>query len=143
MIPAFNDSGHLPVGGHRCTWEEFYERFRFNERRVFLCETLQGVLELARRCGFLRVIIGGSFPTATTAPGDIDLTWIAARDVTKDTVRPECVKLMDSMAAEREYQWSMNYLPLGDDRESIQRWASQLGFCSKTQKERGTLVIDL
>jgi hypothetical protein len=143
MIPALNESGHLPVGGHYCTWEEFYERFRFNERRVCLCDKLQEVLDLARRCGFIRVIVGGSFPTDTDSPRDMDLSWITAVDVTKESVKPECVKLMDSMVAEEEYQWSMIYLPLNHDEEWIQHWAVQLGFCSKTFKDRGTLVIDL
>jgi len=143
MIPAFNDSGHLPVGGHYCTWEEFYERFRFNDRRVSLCDKLQGILGLARRCGFLRVIIGGSFPSTAPAPRDIDLSWIVDDDVTKETVRPECVALMDSMAAEGKYQWSMMCLPLDNDDARIQLWATRLGFCFKTKKERGTLVIDL
>jgi hypothetical protein len=143
MIPALNESGHLPVGGHYCTWDEFYGRFRFNERRVSLCEKLQGVLDLARRCGFVRVIIGGSFPTAKEAPRDMDLSWVTAANVTKETVKPECVKLMDSMVAEEEYQWSMQYLPLDRDEVKIQYWANQLGFCVKTFRDRGTLVIDL
>ncbi len=143
MIPALNDFGHLPVGGHPCTWEEFYERFRFNERRVSLCEKLQGILALAKRCGFLRVMIGGSFPTAADAPRDMDLTWITAANVTKETVRPECVKLMDDAAAKAEYGWNMLYLPLNHDDAKIQYWARELGFCVKTLKDRGTLVIDL
>lgn len=143
MIPAFNEFGHLPVGGHCCTWEDFYARFRFGERRDSLCEKLQGIIDLARRCGFLRVIIGGSFPTAIQAPRDIDLTWITSAGVTKETVNPECVKLMDSMAAERAYQWSMLFMPLDNDHELIQDWAKSLGHCVKTHKDRGTLVIDL
>ena len=143
MIPALNDFGHLPVGGHYCTWEEFYERFRFNDCRTLLCAKLQGVLDLARRCGFIRVIIGGSFPTAAVAPRDIDISWITAADVTKETVKPECVKLMDNMASQEEYQWDMNYLPLDHDKERIDRWAKDLGFCFKTHRDRGTLIIDL
>jgi hypothetical protein len=143
MVPAFNDSGHLPVGGHHCTWDEFYARFRFSERRTALCEKLRGIVELARRCGFLKVIIGGSFPTAVQAPRDIDLTWITAQDVTRETVKPECVTLMDTMAAEEKYEWSMMCFPLGDDEAKIQYWAKELGLCFKTKKDRGTLVIDL
>lgn len=143
MIPAFNESGHLPVGGHYCTWQEFYERFRFNERREVLCTKLERVLAVARRCGFIRVMIGGSFPTAVDMPRDIDLSWITEPDVTKDTVSPECVKLMDDAIAKSEYGWNMLYLPLDRDEDRIQRWARELGFCFKSHKDRGMLVLDL
>jgi hypothetical protein len=143
MIPAFNNFGHLPVGGHYCTWEEFYERFRVNDCRISLCEKLQEILVLARHCGFLRVMIGGSFPTATVAPRDMDLTWITDFNVEKKTVKPECVKLMDAVAAREEYDWDMMYLPIDHDNEQVQDWARNLGFCTKTLRDRGTLVIDL
>jgi hypothetical protein len=143
MIPAFNDFGHLPVGGHHCTWDEFHARFRFSERRTALCEKLRGIVDLARRCGFLKVMIGGSFPTAIPAPRDLDLTWIVSQNVTRETVRPECVTLLDTMAAEEEHKCSMMYVAVGDDEAKIQDWAKNLGFCAKTKRDRGTVVIDL
>jgi Family of unknown function (DUF6932) len=143
MIPELNESGHLPVGGHACTWEEFYLRFRCSERRQELCLALEPIIALARHCGFLRVMIGGSFPTSAASPRDIDLTWIAAENVSKDTVKPECVKLMDDKMAKDEYGWNMLFLPIDHDESKIQHWARQLGFCCKTNKDRGMLVIDL
>lgn len=143
MIPSFNDVGHLPVGGHYCTWAEFYDRFRCNERRAALCEALEPIVQLARDCGFLRVMVGGSFPTAAAHPSDLDLTWITADDVSKETVRPECVKLMEDTAAKAAFGWNMLYLPINHHDEDIQHWARELGFCLKTRRNRGMVVIDL
>jgi hypothetical protein len=88
MIPAFNEYGHLPVGGHACTWQEFNERFRHNDRRRALCAKLEEIVRMARGCGFLKVLIGGSFPTAEEAPGDMDLAWVTDFNVTKGYCRP-------------------------------------------------------
>jgi hypothetical protein len=143
MIPAFDDFGHLPVGGHECTWAEFYERFRSNDWRNLLCVKLEGIVPIAQGCGFLKVLIGGSFPTAVDRPGDMDLAWVTDFDVTKETVDPECVKLMDDNMADEEFGWSMLYLPIDHDLQRIEHWATQLGFCSKTRRNRGMLVIDL
>lgn len=143
MIPDFNEHGFLPVGGHNCTWEEFYEKFRINEDRRVLCATLEEVVATARRCGFLKVLIGGSFPTSKERPHDIDLVWVTDVDVTKDTVKPECVHLMEDRLADERYGWSMQYVPVDHDQERIQYWAAQFGWCSQTQRPRGMLVLDL
>jgi hypothetical protein len=143
MIPDFDQFGNLPSGGHECTWEEFHGRFRFAGRREVLCRALEPIVQLARNCGFLRVMIGGSFPTSKSEPGDIDVTWITDPDVSKDTVRPECVKLMEDHTAKGEFGFNMFFLPIDNDRAQIQKWALLFGFCAKTKKDRGMLVIEL
>lgn len=143
MIPEFDDFGHLPVGGHECSWGEFYERFRINENREELCKKLAEVVALAKNCGFLKVLIGGSFPTAKDNPKDMDLAWITDFDVTKDAVKPECIQLMEDRATAGNFGWSMQYLPIDHDLERIQQWAKAFGYCEKTHRDRGMLVIDL
>jgi hypothetical protein len=143
MIPNFDKHGHLPIGGHWCHWEEFYGRFRTNKRRGELCDTLEKVLAIARGCGFVAVLVGGSFVTAKENPRDMDLTWITEPGVTKDSVRPECRKLMDETGSEPEYGWSMLYLAINHNEVDIQDWARKLGFCYKTLRDRGTLLLDL
>lgn len=142
-IPRFDEYGHLPVGGYRCSLGEMYERFRTNDHRKSLCDKFEKILAQARNCGFIGVIVGGSFPTAKDNPRDMDLTWITEPDVTIETVRPECRNLMDAMAAEDEYGWSMLYLAIDRDAERIQYWTKELGWCVHTQKDRGTLILDL
>jgi len=104
---------------------------------------LQEIVNIARGCGFLKVLVGGSFPTAVDNPRDIDVTWVTDLNVTKETVKPECIQLMDDALAKEAYGWNMLYLPIDHDLRSIQDWAQQLGFCTKTRKDRGMLVIDL
>lgn len=66
MLPEFNQCGDLPIGGHSCTREELIARFVANDRRTWLWERFQPYLALARRCGFIRALIGGSFVTASS-----------------------------------------------------------------------------
>jgi len=143
MIPEFNEFGELPRGGHACTWEEFYEKFRINECRENLCLTLEEVLEIARGCGFLKVLVGGSFATTEEKPRDMDLVWITDFDVTKDSVKPECVHLMEDRLADQRYGWSMQYLPIDHDPEKIQYWSFGFWFCAKNKRDRGMLVLEL
>jgi hypothetical protein len=143
MIPNPNDFGNLPLGGHYCTWEEFNARFRTNPRRNQLCIQFEEIAAVARRCGFIKVMIGGSFPTSKSAPSDMDLAWITEPDVTKDTVKPDCLNLMEDSAAKRYYGWNMQYLPVDSDEEKIQYWARQFGYCFKTKRDRGMVILDL
>ncbi len=143
MIPGFDAFGHLPVGGHACTLEEIFERFRVNEHRTGLCQKFEHILEIARNCGFVAVLIGGSFPTSKDRPRDMDLMWITEPDVDKEKVKPECRRLMEDTAAKEEYGWNMQYLAIDHDEDKIQYWARQYGFCSYTNRERGMLFMDL
>jgi hypothetical protein len=143
MIPDFDEFGNLPIGGHHCTWEEFLEKFNFTEHRGELCIKLKEILALAKRCGFLKVLIGGSFPTSKPDPSDMDLSWVTDVEVTKETVNPECVSLMEDTVAKTRYGWNMQYLALDHDLARIQFWARNFGYCFKTKRDRGTVVIDL
>jgi hypothetical protein len=143
MIPALDAFGQLPVGGHACTIKELYARFRVNEHRAALCDKFEHLVQLAKQCGFVAVLIGGSFPTQKDQPRDMDLIWITEPEVSKATVRPQCQKLMEDTAAKEEYGWNMQYLAINHDDVKIQYWARQFGFCSLTRRERGMLFIDI
>lgn len=45
--------------------------------------------------------------------------------------------------AKDEFGWSMLYLAIDHDPQRIDYWSTQLGFCAKTRRNRGMLVIDL
>lgn len=143
MIPEFNEVGDLPVGGHWCNWNEIQERLARNEHRETLLRQFETLAELARRCGFLAVLIGGSFPTAKEEPQDMDLTWIAAENVTKESVRPECVKLMVNTRDAAVYHWDMLFLAIGLGEERIKQWSGDLGWDAKNKRERGVLLMEL
>lgn len=140
MIPDFADELNLPPGGHECTWEEVVNRFGRGAYRQRLCQSLREIVQIAKRCGFLKVIIGGSFPTAKLEPDDLDLTWITEPDVSKETVSPECVKIMESHG---HLGYSYLYLAFGPDSDMVRQFANKLGFDQAANCDRGTLILDL
>lgn len=75
MIPKFTTTGKLPPGIHVATLKEFKERFGYNQKRIWLIEGLEMLLnELANvRCS--AVYVDGSFVTDKEIPGDYDLCW--------------------------------------------------------------------
>jgi hypothetical protein len=73
VIPDFTDDGCLPVGIHPATLEEIAARFgQEPELRRAQMESLQWLVELARRAGVQRVVVGGSFVTDKWEPNDVD-----------------------------------------------------------------------
>lgn len=79
MLPPFDEFGHLPPGIHRCTVEELVERFGAgSEERVVETRELQEYIALARRAGVIRLLVNGSYTTATPAPNDVDVVFLLA-----------------------------------------------------------------
>lgn len=60
---------------------EIAERFgKSTPRRKELCERLCSFVELARHCGALRMFVNGSFVTAKSEPGDVDVViWLGEK----------------------------------------------------------------
>lgn len=143
MIPSFVDEVNLPPGGHECTWEELVEVFCRGPVREVLCHRLRRLLERARDCGFLKALVGGSFPTSKVDPGDLDLLWITPEGVGRDALLPECQELADGSVSRERLGCDILFLPIGHNGGKIQEWALQLGFDHKTRRDRGMILIDL
>jgi hypothetical protein len=79
-IPALEENGLLPPGLYQADLCEIWERFgRTSERRRMLFNRLQTFVDAARHVGALRVFIAGSYVTAKTNPGDVDVViWVGA-----------------------------------------------------------------
>lgn len=77
-IPALQENGLLPPGLYIASLDEIWERFGcISERRRILFERLRIFVELARHVEALRMFVGGSYITAKTNPGDVDVViWI-------------------------------------------------------------------
>lgn len=85
MIPNFNESGYLPPGLHLATLEEVERRFgRESEIRRMQAESLQWLVDLARRAGVKRLILNGSFVTDTMEPNDIDCVALIDTEPPRD-----------------------------------------------------------
>jgi hypothetical protein len=145
MIPAFIDEVNLPVGGHRCTLAELEERFVQNEHRLGLFQNLIEVMSLARKCGFLYALLGGSFPTAKEIPKDIDLTWFCPPGTTKTSVREECIQIMEDSSDRGSFLFLPFDMGTGPAEwpAKMELWAQNLGFDTKTRTDRGVLLLDL
>jgi len=141
MIPDFVDGQNLPRGMYECTWEELIERFGKGHRRSQLCNELKALIERARSCDFLKVIVDGSFVTAKETPGDLDILWVVKRGTTKDIVSEDCAKLLDGTGSKQQFGHDMMYCP--DEPASVATLADGLGFDLRTGKDRGVIVLTL
>ena len=75
MLPPFEPTGRLPAGVHSATWPAFVERFGTSAQRLEQLIKLEAALRLLREAGCVRVFVGGSFVTAKSEPGDVDVVW--------------------------------------------------------------------
>ena len=75
MIPSFEESGLLPVGIHRASWEQFFDRFAITVWRRRLATGVRAVLEELKAAGCLTVYVDGSFVSAKEIPNDFDACW--------------------------------------------------------------------
>jgi hypothetical protein len=85
MIPEFNDDGYLPPGIHPATLDEIEERFgRESELRRAQMQSLQWLVELARKAGILRIVLNGSFVTDAYEPNDVDCALLTGQGFPRD-----------------------------------------------------------
>jgi hypothetical protein len=82
MLPPFDTEGCLPPGEHEVTWEEFTERFGWNDRRRGLIQGLAEAIEILRRAECPRLWVDGSFVTSKEIPGDFDVCYDYASKMT-------------------------------------------------------------
>jgi hypothetical protein len=79
VLPPFDEHGHLPPGIHRCTVDELVERFGTGSvERVVETKELREYIDLAQKAGVLRLLVNGSYTTATSAPNDVDVVFLLA-----------------------------------------------------------------
>lgn len=117
MIPPFRSDGYLPGGIHTCSEAE--ATFRFgggSRRRRRLIARLRRWLDLARRVSAQRLLLDGSFVTATKTPEDVDAVLFLPADFDLQLARGEDAAVEiegillsrqpeDLFAAEDEADW--------------------------------------
>jgi predicted nucleotidyltransferase len=64
-------------------------------------------LQRAKRCGFLRVYLFGSFISAKDDPGDVDLLWIHRQNLNYDLLSRQCHELVDYPLMRAREGWDM------------------------------------
>lgn len=75
MIPEFDESGELPPGIHRASWDEIVTRYAINTRRGELLDGLLHALRSLRAAGCSVAYLDGSFVSVEEHPGDFDACW--------------------------------------------------------------------
>lgn len=74
MLPVFKDTGKLPAGVYRCSFEQFSKRFGNNRYRRRFLRHFQVFLQDLKNRGGVEVFVGGSFVTCKALPSDIDFS---------------------------------------------------------------------
>lgn len=106
MLPPYYDGMFLPAGDHPATWEDIEERFCWNQKRQAFCARLRAFLDMAKRCGFVKVYLFGSFISANSDPGDVDLLWVYEQN-DLDRLSKACRDLIDYNLNKAREQWDM------------------------------------
>ena len=134
MLPDFDEIGNLPPGIHRATIEEVIERFGGGspEREVEADELLYFV-GWARRAGVLRLIVNGSFATATIAPNGVDLVVLPGPDYPRD----------QPSATDAEVRWPFLQVLVAADENDLELWAVQDFGTDRNLRPKGVVEVIL
>ena len=104
---------------------------------------MREMFQRASGCGFVQVIVGGSFTTAKPEPGDFDLAWIVNQDINKAAMKPECLELVESDKSKGRFGCDVFYLPIAGNAEKIQEYATGLFGYDRNGIQRGVLLLKL
>ena len=85
MLPLFDEHGYSPPGIHPTTLDEINDRFGSeSELRRVQMESLQWLVDLARRAGVVPLVINGSFTTEVFEPNDVDCVLLIEAGFPRD-----------------------------------------------------------
>jgi hypothetical protein len=152
LIPALYD-GVLPLGVHRCTFEEvqnLFGRFNRSDQRPRLTDKLRQFITAARNSGIVRaVVVDGSYITAKPEPGDIDLILVLRADFDlAQELRPFEYNIQSKRMVRRLYGFDV--LPAIDGSVAYDRYISDFSRVrlddpeqTTNQRYKGLLRIEL
>ena len=132
MIPDFNEHGYLPPGIHSATLEEIEASFgRESELRQVQMESLRWLVDLARRAGVRRIVLNGSFVTATLEPNDVDCVLLIGPDFPRNA------------AAETELLAGLPFINLElVDQEAFQHFTERTFATDRNLVVKGMLEVN-
>jgi hypothetical protein len=140
MLPAYDDGMFLPPGDYLVTWPEVVARFSGNQKRQWFCERLKVFLDRAKRCGFLKVYLFGSFISANDDPGDVDLLWVYRQNLDIDTLSKECRELLVDYGGNKAREgWDLFCC----SNDSVELFMDVWRVGRPPRGQRGVVVLDL
>ena len=143
MIPEFDETGNLPPGLHKATWQEIAQKYGYTGHRKKMLQGLKRALDNLKQAGCKRAYLDGSFITRKRKPGDFDLCWQI------DGVNGE---LLDPILRDRKYllppREKQKKRYLGDilpTRKHPPEWDLLTFFQldKHTNKQKGIIVITM
>jgi hypothetical protein len=132
MLPEFDDNGYLPRGVHVCGVDELTSRFGSGspEREVETKELLS-FIDWARRAGIRRLIINGSYVTATPSPNDVDIVILPG----------ESYPHGEAPYSEQDSVWPFLQIVVAIDEADLETWATKDFGTDRQMIEKGVVEV--
>lgn len=126
--PAFDNNGDLPIGIHQATLTEILQHFGTGTpQRELVGQQLERIFLLANSTGQVaRFIVFGSFVTAKSSPGDVDIFLLMEDSFDASQVHGEAALIFNHQEAQNilgaSVFWSPKLVAIGGEQEFIEGW---------------------
>ena len=127
----FDNNGDLPVGIHQATLAEVLQHFGTGTvQRRLVGQRLERIYKLAFSTGQVaRFVVFGSFVTANTNPGDVDLFMLMEDSFDSNQVRGEAAIIFDHLAVQNvegaSVFWIRRLAAIGGEQEALEHWQTK------------------
>lgn len=126
--PAFDSNGDLPIGIHQATLTEILQHFGTGTpQRELVGQQLERIFLLANSTGQVaRFIVFGSFVTAKSSPGDVDIFLLMEDSFDVAQVHGEAALVFDTQKTQdvlgASIFWIRKQIMFSDEQEFIEDW---------------------
>ena len=126
--PEFDNNGDLPVGIYQATLTEILQNFGTGTvQRYLLGQRLERIYILANSTGKVaRFIVFGSFVTAKSIPGDVDIFLLMEDSFDADQVYGEVALVFNHQEAQSvlgaSVFWIRKLAVIGGEEEAVEYW---------------------
>ena len=126
--PEFNHNGDLPVGIHEATLDEVIQHFGTGTvQRRLIGQRLERIYRLVSNTGQVaRFVVFGSFVTAKSDPGDVDIFMLMEDSFDSNQVGGEAAIIFDHLAVQNlegaSVFWIRRLAAIDEDQEALEHW---------------------
>ena len=126
--PAFDNKGDLPIGIHQATLTETLQHFGTGTpQRELVGQQLERIFLLANSTGQVaRFIVFGSFVTAKSSPGDVDVFLLMEDSFDVDQVDGEAALVFDTQKTQdvlgASIFWICKQGAISSEQEAMEDW---------------------
>jgi uncharacterized protein (DUF433 family) len=135
MLPDLDDNGNIPQGIHRASLAEIEQRFGCaSEVRRAEMQSLRWLVELAKRAGVRRLVIGGSFITEVLEPNDLEAGGSERAVAAGDPALPLARVSVRRIAGWYKLGWSAEEISRRIGHSSLAQVHAALACCHGNQE---------